>query len=67
MRDDLVLDRVFFALALALGAAACAGPAAGAPPPNRCTGTMTSLQALEPACWAEVRDGGTEPTEASAR
>jgi hypothetical protein len=31
-----------------MGLVACGG---SSPPPNRCAATMSSLQALEPACW----------------
>jgi hypothetical protein len=62
MRQGLIV----FISALGFALPACGGASApAATPPNRCTATMSSLQALEPACWVE-RDGGPSPNDAAS-
>ncbi len=50
--------RRFGPVALAMSLFACGGTSVppSSPPPNRCTSTLSSLQALEPACWTSVTD-----------
>jgi len=48
------------AVAFALSLLACGGTGASpSSPPNRCTSTLSSLQAFEPACWTSTIDAGT--------
>lgn len=49
---------LFIVSALASGCGAAETPRAA--PPDRCAATMTSLRALEPACFPPPRDGGVD-------